>query len=137
VIFALRSPSPVGHFTSAASQDRFLAAYDRAPQGVARRLRQLDGERGAGRGRTGGRDDRSRHAVVRFEAQLTALDIPVLAIIAGASGMHNSAEGAETARRLLDPGEVKVYPEASHAINGEYPEEIAADISGLLSRIDP
>ena len=28
--FALRSPSPVGHWNSAASEDRFLAAYDRA-----------------------------------------------------------------------------------------------------------
>ncbi|WP_257459236.1 alpha/beta fold hydrolase [Archangium lipolyticum] len=70
------------------------------------------------------------------EEQLTALDIPVLAIIAGASGMHDSAEGAETARRLLEPGEVKVYSEASHAINGEYPNEIAADISGFLGRIE-
>jgi pimeloyl-ACP methyl ester carboxylesterase len=71
------------------------------------------------------------------EEQLTALDIPVLAIIAGASRMHNSAEGAETARRLLEPGEVKVYPAASHAINGEHPDEIAADIAGFLRRIAP
>ncbi len=30
MLFALRSPSPVGYFTSAASQDRFLGAYNRA-----------------------------------------------------------------------------------------------------------
>jgi pimeloyl-ACP methyl ester carboxylesterase len=31
---------------------------------------------------------------------------------------------------------VKVYPEASHAINGEHPDRIAADIAAFLKRVD-
>jgi hypothetical protein len=36
----------------------------------------------------------------------------------------------------LQHGTVRVYPEASHAINGEYPDEIAADIDAFLAAVD-
>lgn len=64
--------------------------------------------------------------------QLAAVDVPVLVLMAGKSRLHDAGEGAEQARRLLARGTVKVYPEASHAINGEYPEQIAADIAAFL-----
>lgn len=66
------------------------------------------------------------------DQELAAVGVPVLVLMAGKSRMHDSAEAAETARRLLAHETVKIYPEASHAINGEYPDEIAADIAAFL-----
>ena len=57
--------------------------------------------------------------------QLLSLDIPVLALIAGRSVMHDAARAAARARNLLPRGQVELWAEASHAINGEYPSEIA------------
>jgi len=48
--------------------------------------------------------------------------------------MHDAAAAAEVARRTLKHGTVKVYPGASHAINGERPAEIAADLAAFLDR---
>jgi pimeloyl-ACP methyl ester carboxylesterase len=58
--------------------------------------------------------------------QLRSLDIPVLALIAGRSVMLDAARAAARARNLLPRAQVELWPEASHAINGEYPAEIAA-----------
>jgi pimeloyl-ACP methyl ester carboxylesterase len=57
--------------------------------------------------------------------QLRSLDVPVLALIAGRSVMHDAARAAARARNLLPRGQFEIWPEASHAINGEYPAEIA------------
>lgn len=65
--------------------------------------------------------------------RLRALQMPVLAIIAGDSPMHDSAAAARTAQENLRHGTVKVYPGASHAINGEQPQRIAADITEFLA----
>jgi len=64
--------------------------------------------------------------------QLRDLKMPVLVIVAGCSPMHNAAAVAEEARAALREGQVEVYPGASHAINGEYPEQIAADLTAFL-----
>lgn len=66
--------------------------------------------------------------------RISALRMPVLVILAGASPMHDAAATATEARRLLPRGTVKVYPGASHAINGEHPAEIAADLAAHLDR---
>jgi pimeloyl-ACP methyl ester carboxylesterase len=66
------------------------------------------------------------------EERLTTLDLPVLAIIAGESVMHDPQVAAETARRALAHREVLVIPGASHAVNGEHPDEVAAAIAGFL-----
>ncbi|WP_370012017.1 alpha/beta hydrolase [Nocardiopsis sp. LDBS0036] len=70
------------------------------------------------------------------EESLTDLDMPVLAFVAGRSVMHDPDTAAATAERALLHGTVEVYPEASHAINGEYPEEMAADIDAFLDEVD-
>jgi pimeloyl-ACP methyl ester carboxylesterase len=57
--------------------------------------------------------------------QLRSLDIPVLALIAGRSVIHDAARATDRARKLLPLGQVELWPDASHAINGEYPAEIA------------
>ncbi|RZU14211.1 pimeloyl-ACP methyl ester carboxylesterase [Kribbella rubisoli] len=66
------------------------------------------------------------------EEQLAALPMPVLAIIAGRSVMHRPATARSTAERALRTKTVAFYPDASHAISGEYPAEIAADLRAFL-----
>jgi pimeloyl-ACP methyl ester carboxylesterase len=58
--------------------------------------------------------------------QLRSLDIPVLAFIAGRSVIHDAKRAAARARNLLPNGRIQFWADASHAINGEYPDEIAA-----------
>jgi pimeloyl-ACP methyl ester carboxylesterase len=67
------------------------------------------------------------------EHMLEHLDVPVLAIIAGDSVMHDAASAADVARRSLRPGDVKVYAGASHAVNGEHPDRIAQDLAVFLA----
>ncbi|MER7013223.1 alpha/beta hydrolase [Saccharopolyspora sp. NPDC000359] len=67
------------------------------------------------------------------EEDLARLDLPVLAIIAGRSVMHDPATAVATAERVLPEAAVRVYPDASHAINGEHPDRIAADIAEFLT----
>jgi pimeloyl-ACP methyl ester carboxylesterase len=68
--------------------------------------------------------------------RLAKLDLPVLVIMAGDSVMHDAWAGAEAAKNLLADDRVKVYPDASHAINGEHPTEVAADVSAFLESIE-
>ncbi|GAB3933545.1 alpha/beta hydrolase [Kribbella albertanoniae] len=67
------------------------------------------------------------------EEQLAGLTMPVLAIIAGKSVMHDPVKAREVAERALKNKTVKFYPEASHAINGEYPDQLAADLQAFLT----
>lgn len=59
------------------------------------------------------------------DEQLRGIDVPVLALIAGRSVMLDPKRAAARARELLPCGKVELWDGASHAINGEYPEEIA------------
>lgn len=68
--------------------------------------------------------------------RLADLDLPVLAIMAGQSGMHDAQEAARTAGDALTDGRVELYDQASHAINGEYPDEIAADLSEFIRSVE-
>lgn len=70
------------------------------------------------------------------ESQLRALDIPVLAVIAGRSVIHDGVRAAETARRLLARVQVEFWPAASHAVNGEYPAEIAEVAGRFWTDVD-
>ncbi|GAA2799279.1 alpha/beta fold hydrolase [Kribbella solani] len=67
------------------------------------------------------------------EQQLGALPMPVLAIIAGRSVMHDPATARRTAEQALRTRTVAFYPDASHAINGEYPDRIVADLRTFLN----
>jgi pimeloyl-ACP methyl ester carboxylesterase len=68
--------------------------------------------------------------------QLRSLDIPVLALIAGRSVMLDAASAAARARNLLPRGQVELWPDASHAINGEYPAEIAQTAAEFWDDVD-
>jgi pimeloyl-ACP methyl ester carboxylesterase len=70
------------------------------------------------------------------EKQLAGLSVPALVLIAGKSRMHDGAEAAAYAERVLTDATVKTYPGASHAINGEYPDEIAADVATFLGEAE-
>jgi pimeloyl-ACP methyl ester carboxylesterase len=68
--------------------------------------------------------------------QLRSLDIPVLALIAGRSVMLDAARALSRARNLLPCGQVELWPDASHAINGEYPAEIAQTAAEFWDEVD-
>ena len=77
------------------------------------------------------------------EQQLSDLSMPVLAIIAGDSVIHDPPTAVARAKRVLgapagkgagsDSRIIRVYEDASHAVNGEYPDEIAADIEQIIT----
>jgi pimeloyl-ACP methyl ester carboxylesterase len=76
-------------------------------------------------------------APTRFTAdQLRALDVPVLALIAGRSVIHDAERAAATARKLLPRGQVELWADASHAINGEYPEKISEAAAAFWAQAD-
>ncbi|MDR7279101.1 alpha/beta fold hydrolase [Catenuloplanes atrovinosus] len=64
--------------------------------------------------------------------RMAAVTVPVLVLLAGESRLHDATAAADTARRVLPHATVRVYPDASHALNGEYPDEIAADVAVFL-----
>jgi pimeloyl-ACP methyl ester carboxylesterase len=68
--------------------------------------------------------------------ELQWLAIPVLALIAGRSVMLDAARAAATARSLLLGVQVEVWADASHAINGEYPAEIAERAGAFWAGVD-
>ncbi|MGW4121911.1 alpha/beta fold hydrolase [Nocardia sp. NPDC004711] len=69
--------------------------------------------------------------------QLSALAMPFLGIFAGRSIVHNARKLADKARKLVPGGQFEVWPAASHAINGEFPDEIAARVAKFLGEIEP
>ena len=80
----------------------------------------------------------SRKAMPRMftDEQLRSLDRPVLALIAGRSVMLDPARAAARAQRLLPRGQVELWADASHAINGEYPAEIAVRAATFWDDVD-
>lgn len=70
------------------------------------------------------------------DEQLTSLNVPVLAFIAGRSVMLDSARAAARARNLLPRGDVELWEQASHAINGEYSNEIAQRSHRFWDEVD-
>lgn len=67
------------------------------------------------------------------EERLASVDGPVLAIIAADSVMHDAEAAAETAERSLSQGTVHLYAGASHAVSGEQPDRIGADIAAFIA----
>jgi pimeloyl-ACP methyl ester carboxylesterase len=68
--------------------------------------------------------------------ELRSLDIPVLALIAGRSVMLDPALVTARARSLLAHGQIELWADASHAINGEYPAEIAERAGAFWADVD-
>ena len=68
--------------------------------------------------------------------QLRSLPMPVLALIAGRSVMLDPARASARARKLLRHGQIEVWTDASHALNGEYPAEIATRTRAFWDEVD-
>lgn len=71
------------------------------------------------------------------EDELRAIAVPVLGIFAGRSIVQNPNKAAAGARKLLADAEIEIWPDASHAINGEFPTEIAERVHRFLNVRDP
>ena len=69
--------------------------------------------------------------------ELRRLPVPVLAIVAGRSVMHDPSSSVAVAEQAFGPANVRVYPDATHALNGEVPDRIAADVGAFLARVQP
>lgn len=67
------------------------------------------------------------------EEDLATLDLPVLVMLGERSPMQDSAAAAETATRALPQATVVVLSAATHALNGERPQEVADAVGGLLA----
>jgi pimeloyl-ACP methyl ester carboxylesterase len=70
------------------------------------------------------------------DEQLRSLDVPVLGLLGGRSVMLRADRAAQRARKTLRHGEIEVWPQASHAINGEYPDEIAERAHRFWDAVD-
>lgn len=58
------------------------------------------------------------------EEDLQNIHVPVLALMAENSTMHNSKKAVEKGKKYVRDIEIENWPNASHAINGEFPNEI-------------
>ena len=70
------------------------------------------------------------------DEQIAGIDVPVLVAVGGRSVIHNGRKAAERARRLLQRGAVEYWPEASHAINGEFPARLNSRVTEFLAEVD-
>lgn len=68
--------------------------------------------------------------------QLRTLDVPVLALIAGRSVIHDAEVATTRARNLLPHGEIELWAEASHAISGECADEIDERVRRFWDKVD-
>ncbi|MER6509557.1 alpha/beta fold hydrolase [Nonomuraea sp. NPDC001636] len=68
--------------------------------------------------------------------QVAGLGAPVLALIAGRSIIHNPRKAALRARRLLARGVVELWPDASHALNGEFPDRVNTRVLAFADEVD-
>ncbi|MDK8181734.1 alpha/beta hydrolase [Paenibacillus sp. UMB4589-SE434] len=55
---------------------------------------------------------------------LKKIDLPILALMAENSIMHNSKKAVQNGKKYVKDIDIESWPNASHAITGEYPEEI-------------
>ncbi|MCG7410859.1 alpha/beta hydrolase [Paenibacillus sp. ACRRX] len=55
---------------------------------------------------------------------LKKVDLPILALMAENSIMHNSKKAVQNGKKYVKDIDIESWPNASHAITGEYPEEV-------------
>ncbi|MBB3052494.1 pimeloyl-ACP methyl ester carboxylesterase [Prauserella isguenensis] len=67
------------------------------------------------------------------DKQLRGLRLPVLALIAGRSVIHDGRRAADRARRLVTEADVELWPSATHAIAGEYAAAVSNRILTFLA----
>lgn len=67
------------------------------------------------------------------DRQLRDIRVPVLAIIAGRSVVHDPRRALARAETLLPHGEAELWPGATHAIAGRYADEISERVLRFLA----
>ncbi|MFD4249998.1 alpha/beta fold hydrolase [Amycolatopsis thermoflava] len=70
------------------------------------------------------------------DAQLRGLTVPVLALIAARSVIHDGRRAAARARELLPDARVELWPAATHAIAGESAAEVNARVLEFLAELE-
>ncbi|PGH84715.1 alpha/beta hydrolase [Bacillus thuringiensis] len=65
---------------------------------------------------------------------LKSIDIPVLALMAEKSTMHNSVKAVETGKKYVKDIDIVNWKNASHAINGEFSNEVNARILDFVEK---
>ncbi|MFJ7217905.1 alpha/beta fold hydrolase [Amycolatopsis sp. NPDC098790] len=68
--------------------------------------------------------------------QLRSIGIPVLALIAGRSVIHDAAKAGARARALLPDTRVEVWPDATHAIAGEAADAVNDRVLAFLAETE-
>jgi pimeloyl-ACP methyl ester carboxylesterase len=68
--------------------------------------------------------------------ELRALRVPTLALIAGRSEIHDGRKAFERARSLLPDVRAELWPEATHAVTGQFSDEVNAVVLDFLRRVD-
>ncbi|MGW5051384.1 alpha/beta fold hydrolase [Actinokineospora sp. NPDC004072] len=58
-------------------------------------------------------------------AQLRSITLPVLAIYAGSSTVHNAAKAARRTQDLMPHAEVELWPRARHSLHVDLPDRLA------------
>ncbi|WP_306364062.1 alpha/beta fold hydrolase [Nocardia sp. CC227C] len=74
--------------------------------------------------------------VLLSDAQLRGMTVPVLALIAGRSVIHDGQRAATRASDLLPDARVELWPTATHAIAGESAAEVNARVLEFLAEIE-
>ena len=69
------------------------------------------------------------------DAVLRALRVPVLALLGGRSVVHDPRVAVRRAQSLVPDCEAELWPDASHAISGEYPTQISERILRFVSQL--
>ncbi|WP_307849779.1 alpha/beta fold hydrolase [Qaidamihabitans albus] len=70
------------------------------------------------------------------DAQLRSIDVPVLALIAGRSVMHDARRAVARARELLPDVRAELWPAATHSIAGESAAEVNARVLAFLAEVE-
>ncbi|BBB43186.1 alpha/beta fold hydrolase [Mycobacteroides abscessus] len=70
------------------------------------------------------------------DKQLRRLSMPVLTVIAGRTIVHDAQRAAQRARSVVPDNRVNVWPDASYALNGEFPERISELTHEFLDTVE-
>ncbi|WP_332845789.1 alpha/beta fold hydrolase [Amycolatopsis mongoliensis] len=70
------------------------------------------------------------------DERLRSITVPVLALIAGKSAIHDAGKAAARARALLPCAQVEVWPGATHAIAGESAAAVNERVLAFLDEVD-
>lgn len=68
------------------------------------------------------------------DEDLKNIDVPVMAFMAEKSTMHDSEKAVEKGKKFVKNITIESWPNASHAINGEFPNEINERILGFVEQ---